>query len=407
MYLPLKIAGRYFFSRRSSGGFNVITIISAISLLGYAIGAAALIIILSVFNGFENLFVSMYSSFDADVQITAAAGKTFDPGRLDLQKIRAIDGIDDLSYVLEENVMLRYDDKQTIATAKGVEKKYTSVAGLETAITRGQLLLSSGDTSFTVVGQGLAYQLGIDPDNQFNYLSVYVPKKGKPDMLDPQSSFSRAFIFPAGVFSIQDEVDNKYLLLPLPLLHRLLDKGNVVSAIEIRLKDKGDMKRVRSEVADIAGEDFRVKNRFEQRESFFKVMRSEKTYSYLILVFILLIAAFNSIGSLYMLVIEKKKDLGTFNSMGLQASDAAMIFRMEGMLIAVVGGTLGILLGFAFCLVQQEYGLINLNNSGSFVVNAYPVSMKAMDFVKVFFTLLALGFLTSIYPAQKAKSLGA
>lgn len=406
MNLSFKIARRYFFSRKKQGGFNAISLISYISLLGYAVGAAALLIVLSVFNGFEGLFTNMYSNFDADFKVSPATGKYILLSDLPLQQINAINGVQGTTAVWEENALLRYNSKQTIATIKAVDKNYLQINPLDSNLLYGDLLLEAGvDSAFALVGNGLAYQLGVDPGDQFNYLGIYLPKKGKVDMLDPVGAFSHGLVFPVGVFSVQEEVDNKYVLLPLSYVFKLIEDSTQVSSLEIRVKSGTNNALVRTKLTELLGDKYVIKNRFEQRESFFKVMQSEKTISYFILVFILLIAAFNTIGSLYMLVIEKRADMQLLASMGLSANSAASIFIYQGLWIAVTGGLLGIMLGLGVCLGQQQFNWVALQTSGNTMISAYPVLVKWQDALQVFFTLLAMGIITSLYPAYRAKSM--
>jgi ABC-type lipoprotein release transport system permease subunit len=405
MSLPLNIAFRYFFSRRREGSFNIITLISGISLLGYVVGAAALIIVLSVFNGFENLFSTLYSQFDADIQITSTVGKSFPTSQLNIAQIKNIDGVLYVNYVIEENVLARYNGKQVLATVKGVDEKYLNAVHLDTNLISGALLLQEGDTNFALVGQGLAYQLGVQPDDQFNFLTIYVPSKGEIDLLNAENAFKRNPIFPIGVLGIQEEVDNKYIIVPLRFIEPLLEKKNQVSSIEIRLSKDASMDKIRKQIEDIAGGSFLVKNRFQQRDSFYKVMKSEKFISFMILLFIMMVAAFNTVGSLYMLVIEKKKDLKIFASMGLTANQARKIFMFEGIILAIFGGLVGIILGGLICWLQQEYSIINFSSSEGFIIDSYPVRIKAADFMYVFLTIVGLGFITSLYPGYKAKQM--
>ena len=405
MNLPIKIAFRYFFSRRREGSFNIITLISGISLLGYVVGAAALVIVLSVFNGFENLFSKLYSQFDADIQITSTVGKSFPTSHLNIAQIKNIDGVLHVNYVIEENVLARYNGKQVLATVKGVDETYLNAVHLDTNLVSGALLLQEGDTNFALIGQGLAYQLGVQPDDQFNFLTIYVPAKGNIDLLNAENAFKRNPIFPIGVLSIQEEVDSKYIIVPLRFIEPLLDKKNQVSALEIRLNKDASMDKIRKQIEDIAGNSFLVKNRFQQRDSFYKVMKSEKFISFMILLFIMMVAAFNTVGSLYMLVIEKKKDLKIFASIGLTANQAKKIFMFEGIILAIFGGLIGILLGGVICWLQQEYSIINFSSSEGFIIDSYPVRIKAIDFLYVFLTIVGLGFITSLYPAYKAKQM--
>jgi lipoprotein-releasing system permease protein len=405
MNLPLKIARRYFFSRKSGGAFNLISILSGISLLGYIVGAAALIIVLSVFNGFEGLFMGMYNNFDSDFQVSASVGKTFHGSQLDSTKLHAIEGIEKISYVLEENVLLKYGDRQNLATVKGVDESFISLTGLDSSMVAGVLLLQDGDTNFAVVGQGVGYQLSIDPNNMFEVLRIYVPNKEEVDVLNPTSAFSEDVLLPVGVFNIQEEVDNKYVIAPLRFLHKLLNRKDEYSSVEIKIAPTVNPQKVRQALMDLAGERFVVKNRFEQREAFYKVMRSEKLISYFILFFILLIAAGNTIGSLYILVIEKRKDLSLLSALGLTPNEARNVFMWQGVMMAFVGSCIGLGLGVLVCYLQAEYGFVKLDSAASFMFNAYPVELRWGDAGIVFITVLFLGLLTAIYPAYKAKQI--
>jgi ABC-type lipoprotein release transport system permease subunit len=234
------------------------------------VGAAALIIVLSVFNGFENLFSTLYSQFDADIQITSTLGKTFPVSNINIPQIKNIDGVLHVNYVIEENVLARYNGKQVLATVKGVDEKYLDAVHLDTNLVSGALLIQEGDTNFALIGQGLAYQLGVHPDDQFNFLTIYVPAKGEIDLLNAENAFKRNPIFPIGVLSIQEEVDNKYIIVPLRFIEPLLEKKNQVSSIEIRLKNDASMDNIRNQIEKIAGTTFLLKTDFNNVILFIK-----------------------------------------------------------------------------------------------------------------------------------------
>lgn len=402
MRLSFYIALRYFFSKRKSGGFNAISIISFISILGYTVGAAALIIILSVFNGFESMFIKMYSNFDADLRVTSAYGKVIEMDSFPLHKLKELSSYGGSSWIWEENALLRYNGKQTIGTIRAVDNQYQSINPLDSHLLKGLMILEEGDTSYAWVGQGLGYQLGIDPDDQFNYLGIYLPKKGKVDMLNPDGAFAHGIIFPLAVFGIQEEVDNKYVIVPLSFTQRLLDDTIHASALEIRLNPNAKTSQEKEKIQDLLGQKYKVTTRFELRESFFKVMQSEKSISFVILVFILLIAAFNTIGSLYMMVIEKKPDLFVFATLGLKSAQAALVFGFQSVFIAISGGSIGLLIGSFICWGQEKYGWLALQNNSSSGFNGYPVLLKWEDVILVLFTLISMGILTAIVPALKA-----
>lgn len=402
--LPFYIAKRYFFSRKTGGGFNLITLISGISLLGYIVGTAALIIVLSVFNGFEMLFTSMYSNFDSDLRITSAKGKTINETTFKWIELKNAEGIFAFSKVVEENVLLRYNNQQTIATLKGVDANYMDVTGFDSTIVAGYADVRH-DSNFAIVGQGIAYRLSVNPDDLFKALSIYVPKRSVQSFMRPDEAFNKVLIVPGGVFSVQEEVDDKYVICPLHFATELLERNNEISAIEIKLKPGYRMDEVKDQLQQALGEQYSVKNRFEQHESFFKVMRSEKMISYIILLFILLIAASNTISSLYILVIEKKRDLNILKSMGITERQASSIFVWQGLIIAFTGGMLGIGFGLLLCWLQQQYGFVSLQSAANVLFSAYPVKVIWSDVALVFFTVMILGLLTTIYPARKAKSI--
>lgn len=403
MNLPFRIAKRYFFSRKSGGAFNLITILSGISLLGYFVGAAALVLVLSVFNGFEGMFQSMYNNFDPQIRVVPANGKVFEPDAI-LKRIKAINGIEKYALVLEENVLLKYGDRQNIATIKGVDEHYMAITSLDSCMVAGDYLLEYGDTNFALVGQGIAWQLGVDPSDIFQRLVVFVPKRGETDVLNPEGSFTKMGILPAGVFSVQEEVDNKFVLVPIRFLRPLLERETEVSAIELKLAKGVSVSTVQSQLAEASGSEVKILNRYEQREGFYKVLRSEKLISYIILFFILIIATSNSIGSLYILVMEKKKDIGMLAALGLEKNQIAFIFKWNSLFIATVGGVSGILAGVVLCYLQEQYGFVKLH-SGEVFSTAYPVALKVTDLAVVLFTVCFIGYITSLYPVAKAKKL--
>jgi lipoprotein-releasing system permease protein len=402
--LPFYIARRYFFSRKTGGGFSLISVISAISLLGYIVGAAALVIVLSVFNGFETLFTSLYSNFDSDLRIISAEGKTINSDAFKWDVLKKTEGVYMYSSVVEENVLLRYNNQQAIATLKGVDKNYSAVTGFDSTVIAGHVDVQR-DSVFAVVGQGIAYRLSVDPEDIFKALAIYVPKRNVQSFINPDDAFSKALVFPGAVFSVQEEVDDKYVICPISFAMDLLARNDEITAIEISLKPGYRMNRIKDELQEALGGRYQVKNRFEQHESFFKVMRSEKAISYIILLFILLIAASNTIGSLYILVTEKKRDLEIMNSMGISEKQAVSIFRYQGFIIAFTGGAGGIALGLLLCFLQDKYGFVSLQNAANVIFSSYPVKVIWSDVLLVFITVMVLGYLTTIYPARKARSM--
>lgn len=398
MKFPIFIARRYLFSKKTH---NVINIISAISVLGVCIGTAALIIVLSVFNGFESLVVSLYNSFDPDIRITISKGKTFDENIFPLDGIRKIEGVQSVVEVLEENALLKYKEKQYIATIKGVGSGYTKVCGLDSMIINGEFLLNDHKKQLAVIGYGVAHNLSLEMYDAANPIRIFVPKKGEVSLLSPENAFNQEAVWPAGIFSIQHEFDSKYIIVSLPFVRNLLESPSRLSAVEIKLAGNADMESVQQEITSLLGEKYEVKNRFEQHELLYKIIKSEKWAVYFILSFILLIATFNMVGSLTMLILDKKRDIAVLRSMGADLSMIRKIFFAEGMFIAAMGAIIGMLIGLAVCLVQIYFGIIPIGTNGSFVVDSYPVVIEAMDIVYVLLTVMCISLLAIIYPLRK------
>lgn len=402
MNLPLLIARRYFFSKRQGKSFNLINLISGISLLGYIVGAMALVIVLSVFNGFEGMFSAMYNNFDPDMQIIAKEGKTFTRDSTTIATLKKLNGVELVAEVLEENVLLKYDDRQTIAKAKGVDKNYTRLTSLDSCLVAGTMLLEYDDQPYALVGQEIAWKLAVDPSDIFKKMTIYVPSQGAVDVLNPEANFNKALVAPAGIFSVQQEVDETYIIVPIRFLQQLLGREQQLSSLDIKLKEGVSTDHAKSEMALMMGNEFVIKNRYEQREAFYKIMKSEKLISYIILLFILLIAAANSIASLYLLTLEKKKDIGLLANIGMKAKQVYAIFMFEGIFIALTGGTIGIVLGIIICYAQQQFGFIHLTDGSAFMFQQYPVELRLADIVLVFATVVTLGIITAQYPARKA-----
>jgi lipoprotein-releasing system permease protein len=391
------VAFRYFFSKKSQRVINIISIISAV---GVTIGTAALIIVLSVFNGFEDLILRLYNSFDPDLKIELKEGKTFEINANDIASLKKINGIKFVSEVIDESALARYHDRQLIIRLKGVSEDFSRMTGLDTMIVQGEFKLQNGDSDFAVVGSAVAYNLGIDPSNIYNQFEIFAPKKSA-SAADPEGAFNRRFISPAGIFSVQQDFDTKYIIVPLRFASEIFEYENRLTALEIKLNDNGDENEVSKNIKSQLGDKFEVKNRFMMHETLYKIMRSEKWAVFLILTFILIIAIFNVISSLTMLVIEKKKDIVIYRSIGADVVFLRKIFLKEGMMITFIGAVAGIFLGFIVCIIQQKFGLIQLSGSGTFIIDAYPVKMSPKDFVYVLLTVCFIGFIAAWYPARK------
>ncbi len=396
--LPFFIALRYFFSKKSQRAINIISVISAV---GVTIGTAALIIVLSVFNGFEDLIIRLYNSFDPDLRIELAAGKSFHADKIKIDELKKIDGIVHLTQVIEESALVRYRDKQYIIKLKGVSDGYEKTTGLDTMIVDGSFMLQNGDTDFAVVGGGIAYNLGLQTGNFYNQVEIYGPRNKEPSLTDPEGAFNRRYISPAGIFAVQQEFDAKYIIVPLRFAREIFEFGDKLTAIEVQLRAGVDEDDIAKKISAITGDDFIVKTRFQQHELIYKIMRSEKWAVFLILTFILIIAIFNVISSLTMLVIEKKKDIVIYRSMGAEISFLRRVFLTEGMFITLAGTLAGLFTGAVICFLQERFGLITLGGSGSFVIDTYPVKMVATDFIYVFITVCCIGLIAAWYPAKR------
>jgi lipoprotein-releasing system permease protein len=397
MRLPLFIAKRYLISKKSH---NLINIISFISTAGIVVGTMALIIVLSVFNGFEGVIKSLYHSFNPDLLITAKQGKTFHFNDFPSDKLKQIKGVYQLVQVVEEDALLKYRDKQYIGKIKGVSKNYTVAAKPDSMLINGKFILQEGKTNFAVTGAGVTWFLGINLRDIKQLLSVYVPKRGNASSFSMESAFNNRVIHPAGMFSIQQEIDDQYVFVPLRFARSLMDYTDEVTSIEIYLnaEDAGELK---STIQQTVGNSYYVKDRNEQNATLFKVMESEKMAIFLILIFILILASFNMIGSVSVLIVEKKKDIAVLKSMGADKKLVSRIFFAEGLMISFTGTVTGLILGYIILFLQQRYGLISLGGgNGAFIIDAYPVQMKWTDFVVVFFTVQIIGMLASWYPVR-------
>lgn len=396
MNVPFYIAKRYLFAKKSR---NAINIISSISVGGVAIGTMALIIILSAFNGLDDLVRSLFSTFDPDLKITVAEGKTFSSEHEQIQKLNNQEGILFLVEVIEENALLRYGEKQYIATIKGVSDDFVKMSGIDSMIYDGEFLLRDHKNSYAVVGQGIAGNLSIGL-HFITPIQIYVPKRTKNVILSPDKAFNRKYIFPSGFFAIQQDFDSKYIIVPIEFARELLDYTTELTSIELKVNPSFSVDRIQNELKLILGPEFEVKNRYEQQEFVYKIMQSEKWAIFFILTFILIIASFNIMGSLSMLIIEKKKDIETLRNLGANLQLIRKIFLFEGWMISILGAVTGLILGSTVCILQQQFGLVKIQGGESFVINTYPVSMEITDFMFVFLTVLFIGYFAAWYPVR-------
>ncbi|MFA5587650.1 MAG: FtsX-like permease family protein [Mariniphaga sp.] len=396
MNLPLFIALRYLFSKKKQ---NIINIISGISVAGIIVGTMALVIVLSVFNGFNGLIETFFSNFDPDLKITASRGKMFSPSENRFEEIQNLLGVLHYAEVIEETALLKYGDQQYPAIVKGVPPNYSDYTSIDTLIIDGIFMLQDDGIDYAVVGQGVAYNLGlglsfVDP------IRIFVPKKGHQASLNPAQSLNFDYIFPAGVFSLLEEIDSKYLIVPYHFASRLFESENRVSAVELGIDPGVNSKKLQKEIQGILGDSFHVKNKYQQHDMIFRTIKSEKWASYFILVFILIVASFNMLGSLSMLIIDKKEDLFILRSMGADSKLIRKIFLFEGWLISFFGALIGALLGIFICWLQIRFELVTLPGTGSFVITAYPVKIVLSDIFLILGIVLGIGFIASWYPVR-------
>ena len=396
MKLAPFIAKRYLFAKKSH---NVINIISAISAIGMAIGTAALIIIMSVYNGFDSLIRSMLSNVEPDLMITPATGKVFAPEGETYDWIYDQPSVKNMCGVLQEQVFINYDGQQGLAKAKGVDWIYEDETPLKDHIRDGEFKLHRGDVPLASVGAGLAYSMGINP-RFVSPIEIYFPSRTRRlSMANPISSIESIKVWPSSIFSVNNEVDAELMILPIEKMRELLEYDDEVSAVEIRLAEGTDgkeLKRLQKEISTMLGPDFKVKDRFQQNESLYKMMRYEKAAIYMILIFIIIIIAFNIFGSLSMLIIEKRGDIETLRSLGAQDRLIRRIFVLEGWMISLTGLAAGLVSGTGFALLQQHFGFIKM--PGQFIVQAYPVILSWTDILLTVIGVAAIGYIIALLP---------
>lgn len=401
MNLPFYIARRYLFSRKKH---NAINIISGISVCGVALATLALVCTLSVFNGFQDMVARFFTAFDPELKITVREGKVFEPQGAAFLEVRSLPEIDVWTETLEENAMVQYKDRQAMAIIKGVEDNFEELTSIDSLLYgAGEFILHDSIVDYGVLGVELISELGtglqfVDP------LQVYAPKRNvRVNMANPSASFNRDYLFSPGVVFVvnQQKYDARYILTSLSFARNLFNYDTEVSAVELKLKPGADVTAVQRKIARILGDEFVVLDRYEQQADVFRIMEIEKFISYLFLTFILAIACFNVIGSLSMLILDKREDVETLRNLGADDRLIARIFLFEGRLISLFGALSGIVLGLLLCYIQQRFGIISLGGgSGSFIVDAYPVSVHATDVILIFITVITVGFLSVWYPVH-------
>lgn len=392
------IARRYLISKKS---VNVINIISGISVAGVTVGAFALVVILSVFNGLDSSIKSLFSTFDPDLKIIAVKGKSFDISEGSFDLLKDIEGVNSITPVIEEDAMLSYSDRKYFATIKGVPTDYMDFSGFDsTSITSGKFILESDDLPFAVVGQGVAYYLSVGM-NFSDQIHIYTLKKGVSSRTPLANTFNHNAIYASGIFANQQEIDSKYILVPFWYAKEVFEMDNRVSSVEVSLEEGFKDKKVKADIEKVLGKKFLVKTQYEQHEIFYKVMQSEKWAIFLILAFVLVIASFNILGSLSMLIIDKKDDIDILQSVGANQKLVKLIFLFEGWMISIAGAFFGIVSGITTCLIQIKFGILKIpGNEGSFIFSSYPVEIHLADIFLIFILVSGIGFLAAWYPIR-------
>ena len=358
-----------------------------------------LIIGLSCFNGFDTLIKSLFSTFDADLKITLVEGKSFSVDNQIFNEIRKEKDVLFFSEVVEDNALLRYENRQVLATVKGVSDDYSKMTGLDSMIVDGKFKLNEDDKQFAVLGQVVAYFLSVGL-NLMNPIDIYVPQKRRKSGSSIEGSFNQGFIYPSGVFSVQQEIDSRYIIVPIAFARELFEMAGKVNSVELKLRNGADARQVQQMITVKLGSGFVVKNRYQQHDYLYKTMQGEKYAVYLILILILIIASFNIVGSLTMLIIDKKEDISILQSMGADKVLIRNIFLFEGWSVSLVGAVVGTILGIAVCQAQITFGLVKLQGGGSFIIDAYPIDIIPLDILLIFCSVILIGFLAAWLPVK-------
>ena len=401
MNFPFYIARRYLFSKKSTHAINII---SGISMVGVAVATMALVVTLSVFNGFHDLVASFFTQMDPQLKVTPVKGKTASADDPLLMKIRQLPEVEVATECLEDQAMAVYGDRQMMVKVKGVEDNFNQLTHISEILEgNGEFELHAADMSYGIPGLGVAFQLGLG----YTYeepLRIFAPRrKGQLDMTNPTDGFVVDELYSPGVVFCmkQGKYDRSYILTSIAFTRHLFDAEGQLTSLELRLKPGSDFDRVKQQMQQIAGNQFHVLDRYEQQDDTFRIMEVEKLIAYVFLTFILVIACFNIIGSLSMLIIDKRNDVVTLRNLGANEHQITRIFLFEGRMISTIGAVVGILIGLLLCWLQQQFGLVRLGSSeGSFVVDAYPVSVHPWDIVLIFFTVIAVGYLSVWYPVR-------
>jgi len=400
--LSLHIARRYLFSKKSHNAINVISIIS---VCGIAIATMAMVCALSIFNGFTQLAADSFSLIDPDLRVVPAQGKVFDPADSRITQLSGLPEISVISESIEENALARYGERQEPVLVKGVSPEFIKIIDLDKLLLTGEFLLRSGDVDFSAAGVGLAMNMGLRTDN-ITPLELFSPKRDvKVNMANPTNAFTQVYTYPESIFSLhQAKYDDQMIIISLDLARELFRYETEVSALDIKLTDPSEVNTIKKKIQDILGQDYLVKDRFEQQSDAFQMVNIEKWVTYLILIFILLIAAFNLVGSLSMLIIDKNDDISILRKMGAGNNLISKIFLFEGWLISFTGAIAGLVAGLVICYIQIYFGILKLGQSpGAFIIDAYPVKVEFSDIVFIFLTVCIISFLIVLYPVNNLR----
>lgn len=401
MSFPFYIARRYLFSKKSTHAINII---SAISVIGVAVATMALVVVLSGFNGFSDLVASFFTTFDPQMKVVPATGKTVPADDPVLLKVKALPEVEVATESVEDMALAIYRERQAMVMVKGVEDNFDSLTNIQSILYGdGDYKLHAANLQYGIVGIQLAQNLGTGAKWQ-DYLHIYAPQReGQLDMMNPEGAFVEdSLVSPGLVFQVkQSKYDKDYIITSIAFARNLFNRQGELSSMELRMKANVDIASAKKKIQEIVGEKYRVLDRYEQQADTFKIMQIEKFFAYVFLTFILLVACFNIIGSLSMLIIDKRDDVVTLRNLGASSKQITQIFLFEGRMISLAGAVIGILIGLLLCWLQQQFGLVRLgDSSGSFVVDAYPISVHPWDIVLIFVTVIVVGWLAVWYPVR-------
>lgn len=372
--------------------------ISWISIIAIAITTGALVIILSAMNGLTSVVADLYHAMEPDLKITAVHTKYISNLDEITKKINSVKGIHGISYSIEDNALAKLDDKQAVVTVKGVDANFKNLTHFDTVIVDGVYRFEFKGQYYGVFGKGIAHKLGVNVNDFISPITIYAPKRGKVESINPEDAFNKLALSPGGIFSLNDDFDFKYLLIDLKAAQELFDCENSASSIEIGLDDKDDLESIQEELQTALGEGYLIRNRFQLNDVLFKTLETEKLWVFLILAFILVIATFNIIGALTMLIIEKKKDIKTLYNIGADQTFIRTIFMQEGFLITGVGALSGLVIGILVCVLQQQFHLVKFDDG--YVIPYYPIEMRWKDLVWILVMVMSIGFLAALYPVR-------